>query len=356
MARSLTSLPKEILKLMVDELGNEHYRLVIPLAQTFNKVIYDACSLHLELRQAYLAKRRAICDVFEKDEPGWFMYGRSLNLPEYDGSLLWLDDMIRDMDKYEDEPQASRDSGRDDVSLPFKQCTTTFFRKALESLILQTEAVGCELPRAFIKFFARHRLYECLLLDGWDDALSPVLHKVHHRKGTTGYLIQFRADNCGSGILYLYLDPGPAKGSGVVAANEFAYDIPRDLKGDHIGLTEGDLEGIDLSLDENKDINERVRNGDLPLERYDDLYEVLRIVDAKGKTHLACHWFHDLQLELETTDFETWLAGQMFYGGLEFMSLDRWKIKFPPGSLRRAKFHEFLNANKRLCKPGIFPE
>lgn len=328
MATLLTSLPAEVLTLIVKELGREHYDLVTPLARTFNKAIYVARSSHLKLRRRLMAKQRAICDAFGKASPGFYQWDEDLNLPRNNDTLSWLDDMIRDMDGYVEDPlPVSTDFEKKDLLQYLEQCTPQT-RAILEPLILQTEAVGCELPRAFVKLCARYHLYGFLFLQEGTKTPSTILHKVHHRKGTTGYLIQFLEQDCGSGSFYLYLDPGPAKGNGVVATEDHICALPHNPEDDPGSPFEG-------TYDEK----------DLPFDPQSGVCETFDIQDSNEKTYKACHYLPDPDLELEATDFETWFAGQLFYWAAEHLSRKEWKRIFPAKTLRRAKFHEFLDAN-----------
>ena len=69
MTASLASLPPEILGMIIDFLQKEDHALIVPLAQTYNRAIYNACRdcPGLNYRRSCAVGHRVICDHFKAD-------------------------------------------------------------------------------------------------------------------------------------------------------------------------------------------------------------------------------------------------------------------------------------------------
>lgn len=328
MAKSLAELPLEILQLIVQDLISEHHRFVVPLAQTYNKIIYDACSETLKYRRSIPANRRVTCDISYKEyKPGWArVYGEDIyynigSCFDLDGRLTWLDELacdIRDFDdlsEYEgDEDPVNVGGDHEDDDTPAIVRLSSEHRKTVDELISQAQAVGCELPYPYIKFLKRLYFYESLFgfLTDYDIIWrleKPHLHRVHPREGVTGYLVEFACSSHGESVIALYLDPGSTKSHAVVCSLGCSYDEEEAEK--------------------------------------DSSNDYSTIKDVKGKPHKICNTIYDDTLEFFSFDFETWLAGIMcYYSSLRNTS--RWEEEHPPGTLRREKFLEFARKNPRI--------
>lgn len=301
----------------------------MPLAQTYNKIIYAACSEVLKHRRSIPAAQRAICDVFHDEEyrPGWSrVFGdgeEPLNLScfEMDGTLDWLDDLTLE---YHDLNGSDGDSDREDPGYymgadyhsdpPAMIRLHSRFRSTLDELIRQSRAVNCQLPYAFIKFFRRYYYYVAhfrMLRVDYQETLQPHLHKVHPRDGVTGYVVEFIYSIFGEGVLCLYLDPGPTKSHALVWTLSC---------------------GVGCGCPEDEDEEYRT---------------IVATKETKRKTHKGCHDIGCLNMTFLCFDFETWLAGIMCYYSCDCDS-DVWERDHPAGSLRRVRFLECITANPKL--------
>lgn len=303
MAR-LSDIPREILKLIVDELlRSNHHSVILPLAQTYNKSLYDACSQTLQYRQNIPAKQLVIADIFLEDiRPGWLHSPLEteelldVSYITFNGTLEWLDDLVRDA--VIDDSVPSREFDQSNIPL------------MLQNLISFLEILGCELPNAFIRFYERLYCYKpfCLFLSDLDYYPRPVLHKVNPRTGENGYLLQFMTSKYSSEDICLYLDSGLKKGHAVIWS---------------CGCNSRD--GWDAGLVDHKS----------PCFEIDD--------SCCEEPYAATH-NSDMFI---VADFETWLAGAISFYDASHHSMrpDEWDRKHSSGTLRKARLNQFLAAN-----------
>lgn len=322
MVRSLAQLPPEILRLIVAKLTFENRSLIVPFAQTYNRAIYAACSEVLEYLRSIPASKRAICDAFPREEyrAGWSRVNGHITLDlsylELNGTLDWLDALAYEFHGYK---LADRDTT---PSMMTGQRFPTS-HGGFDDLILQTEALGIQLPYAFIKFCQGYHYYQALLNIpdcAYGPRLSAYLHKVHPREGVTGYILDFWWERHWGSMLSLYLSPDPTKSHAMVKTH----------KGNHDHWHKPD--------------NKAYRTTDLSIK------------DANGKIHKGCHHPEGSGITFFCFDFETWLAGAMCYYACCLDDTIEWERYHPHGSLRRTNFLQCAAKNPELLDHSWFEE